>query len=209
MGTLDARTFWKQFKKEICAPNARYINASKEEMSYRDAYINGNYTNLINKYIVPNILKNNCLNDSNEYYRFDVTGWKDAAPNETLKEQFGKAKLNYHAWTLEVSFEHENNSHDWSDEVIKLLYANCPLKIVVGYNDSLKRDHKILGDNHKLELLTEVIKNLNVDITGEYLIIIGNGNKKGYIDKEGEEYFGYRAYLYNKNKNAFEELKLK
>ncbi len=207
MGTLDARTFWKQFKEKICDPNGVIPGSN---IPYRKIYTkNKRYTKLINKQLVPEILKNldNKIEITNEYYRFDVAGWKQLNdPNEELEKQFNEANFNYHAWKLEVAFEHENDSCDWSDEVIKLLYANCPLKIVVGYNDSLKRDDDIYGDKYKLDLLAKVISNLKVDMMCEYLIIIGNGNKDGYINKVGEEYFGYRAYLYDNDKNAFDNL---
>ena len=213
MGNLDARTFWEQFNKKICDPNGM---APDSNIPYREIYTNDKpYTNLINKYLVPKILENNGLSVTNEYYRFDVAGWKQRDIISTLKDDFKQAGLIWHSWTLEVAFEHENDPKKWIDEAIKVLYAICPLKVVICYNDASKREgtgeNYIYSDKHKLELLADVIKhlkdNFKIDVNGQYLIIIGNSNNDGYINKKGEEYFGYKAYLYDNNKNAFKKIK--
>ena len=142
------------------------------------------------------ILEESGLRFSNEYYRIDVTGWEHVT-DEKLKKEFLKAKLNYHSWKLKVAFEHENNYDDWTDEVTKLLYVSCPLKVVVGYNEAGKREDDVCGDKHKLELVARTIKNLNVYVNGELLIILGNCGEGYKKEKEAEKYFGYRAYLYD------------
>lgn len=199
---FTAKEFFDQFKKKLCAEDAIY-----NQKSYREIYkMNGEFTGLVNRLIVNTILEENKLRWSNEYYRIDVIGWKNICGDERLKDDYNSARLRYHSWKLEFAFEHENDPEDWSDEVIKLLYVHCPLRVVVGYNDMKKRDDPVAGDLAKLGLVAETISDLRVEVTGEFLVILGNSSAE-YNQIGGiENYFGYRAYLYDHETKSFRRM---
>lgn len=198
---IDAKLFFKDFKEFI------YENSSTTSV-YTN---NTSWTKRINKEIVPEILlkilkkENLDVFISHEYYRVDVLAgynYKNRLPE--LKGKADSVGMNFYAWEPMIAFEHENKKADWYDEVIKLLFLDCPLRVVVGYNDSKNRE----SDLNKLEILLEIIKAMDLLEKlecEEFLIIIGNsGVEKSY--KESDEMIKYKGYLYNKEKGKFEEL---
>jgi hypothetical protein len=61
------------------------------------------------------------LETSKEYYRIDLTGWRQL--REKIKADIpggGSYDFQPYLWDLEVAIEHENNDKLWMDEVIKL-----------------------------------------------------------------------------------------
>lgn len=199
---LTAKLFLEQFKKKLCATGERF-----HEKTYDEVYLKSKeYTDLVNRKIVCDILFEQGLHWSNEYYRIDVIGW-NYVENEELKEEYKNIGLKMHSWKLEFAFEHENCFQDWNDEVIKLLYINCPLRVVVGYNDADKRDHDILGDESKLNVVAKTIEKTGMKIQGELLVILGNRGK-GYDLSQGiEAYYGYRAYIFDDKTKYFTQIK--
>jgi len=108
---------------------------------------------------------------SHEYYRIDSTGWIQR--KEELNT--GNSLLAPHLWDLIAAVEHENNSKEWLDEVCKLSYIRCPLRVVIGYgtesfNDKIAVVKDIL---HKTEAFT--------DDEQEFLIILGK-HKNEFIE---------------------------
>ena len=198
---ISAKEFYEQFKKKLFANDAKFDDESYDRVYLRTK----TYTELMNKKVIHEILKENGIKAQNEYYRIDVIGWTDI-DNEALKEEHSKAGMKWHSWKLEFAFEHENFYRDWNDEVFKLLYINCPLRVVVGYNNATQRDDAVFGDIHKLDLLAKVIANCNIEIQGEFLIILGNRGKGYDMTKGVENYYGYRAYLYNPATKAFQKI---
>lgn len=197
---ITAKIFFEEFQNKLCASDARY-----EKIPYYQAYLNcDNYTDLINHYIVPDILKAYGMSVSHEYYRIDVCGWHEEHDN-VLKNEFKKTNMIWHSWKLDM-FEHENFFRNWNDELNKLLFINCPLKVVVGYNDVDKRYDEIMGDSHKLDLISKVISSLKVEVTGEFMVILGNRGKGLDLSQGIKNYFGYKAYLYDSNLKNFKEI---
>ncbi len=41
--------------------------------------------------------------------------------------------INIHNWKLLAAVEHENDYKDWTYELVKLLFVNAPLRVVIGY----------------------------------------------------------------------------
>ena len=86
------------------------------------------------------------LLSSTEYYRIDVIGY--SKPESGFEEKVkiaSKLGLKPHLWRLEIAVEHENASDDWTDELTKLLYISCPLRVLICYNHADKRDDSNLG----------------------------------------------------------------
>ena len=155
------------------------------------------FTNYINKELMPKKCFPKFSSDfSNEYYRFDVSSWEQL--KSRIEDICKEVNMNPHLWDLRIAFEHENNPKDWFDEVIKLLYIDCPLKVVVGYN---KYETRFINnkesDKSKLNALCLILSKLNriKDLLSknEFLIILGNCGS-GFEEKQGTEYFGYKGY---------------
>ena len=176
-----------------------------------------NYTNFINIELMGAYFEKHKFNSNNEYYRVDALAWKQFA--EKAKETCRDVNMNPHLWGLSIAFEHENNYKDWYDEVIKLLYINAPLRVVVGYNRYGDRIdlNSPENDKNKLVALCKIIDCLDNKeelLHNGMLIIIGNCGKrqkdKKYELKEGMDFFGYRGYklFVENNEVKFTNLKI-
>lgn len=215
------RAFLEMLKKENDKAISRYYkkneNGTKGETPW---------TVFANKNIFPDIIdrelktyEKQILVDKKlanlEFYKIDVTGWTYLMPDmiETesdLPARFKRCGLKWRCWRMEVAVEHENDSTDWNYEVMKLLSIDCPLRVVIGYNNIKKRDDKEKGDANKLSLICEQIKEIGQTEKlerGEFLIIIGNSDGT-IIENDILKTAGYRAYLYHKDK-GFEPLIVK
>jgi hypothetical protein len=185
----DAETFFEKFTSRICKDKfwnlyhkvadftpevTKEINAIINEMGYRS---------------------------QNEYFRIDATGWQ--GKYEMVEKLAEAVKMNAHLWDLKIAVEHENNPKDWTDELVKLVHIRCPLKVVIGYNYSDKRDE----DEKKLDYASICMNMTSAfDNNGkeEYLVILGNCHPK----EKGKSYeeFDYRGYLYSYADKKFAEL---
>ncbi len=95
---------------------------------------------------------------------------------------------------MAAAIEHENKNRDY--EVLKLSCVNCPLRVVIGYNDKNT-------DAEKLDFIAERMSALdsfvfNCEKNQEFMIILGNRGSKG--NKKSD----YRGYLYNGATRKFE-----
>lgn len=193
---MDAKQFYAAFQKEI--------EANREEL-FRHYTQDKRFTKDIMA-LINGIIKSAGCKAQNEYYRIDAIGWVE---HERLKEMkkmavAEKIGLNAHLWKLMIAVEHENNSKDWTDELIKLIHVKCPLKVIIGYTPCDLRGEE---EKRKLAFAAKWMQEFNalqMD-TEEYLIILGNGapsslNHDGYTD------FGYAGYLYNADLKRFELL---
>ena len=145
---------------------------------------------------INKIIETQGLRPQNEYFRIDSMGYK--ARWQELPE---RKDFNRHLWDLEIAVEHENNSKDWLDEVIKLAHICCPLRVVIGYVPCNNRDKDMLLLNYTSEALKKLNCIDNV-LKGEFLIILGNCK----TNKETEKYFHYKAYILDTTEFQFKEL---
>ncbi|MDY6416660.1 MAG: hypothetical protein SPK70_02650 [Succinivibrio dextrinosolvens] len=136
-----------------------------------------------------------------EYYRIDVIGYsfldEDDKGFEEAKADLSQAPS---LWSLDVAVEHENNHKGWKDELVKLCYIRCPLRVVIGYNYYDMRDDPKIGDVQKvkysMELISQICSKTNSSVIEngqELLIILGNCQSK---DGQGNyKDFDYRGYI--------------
>ncbi len=132
----------------------------------------------------------------NEYFRIDAMGY--TTKWKSLKKIKG---FNPHLWDLQIAVEHENDSKDWLDEVIKLAHVYCPLRVVIGYVPMENRDtadEKLLNYSAKALQLLQCKDNLK---SGEFMVVLGNSGTK-----KPDDYFNYRAYVLNPETLTFENL---
>ena len=145
---------------------------------------------------INKIIESKGLHPQNEYFRIDSMGYKSR-----WKELSKRNDFNPHLWDLEIAVEHENDSKDWLDEVIKLAHICCPLRVVIGYVPCTKRNKDITLLDYAAKALKKLDCFDNV-LKGEFLIILGNCATQGKI----ENYFNYKAYVFDTNELQFKEL---
>ena len=120
---MTASEFYKEFKGIFCSEK----NLSRAMDTWKNR---GDFT----KFIMPKIAEvfnNHGMKTQYEYYNVDLIAWTDR--KSLLPKQKNGYKLKKHLWTLDAAIEHENDQTDWTDELVKLLYLNCPLRVVIGY----------------------------------------------------------------------------
>ena len=74
--------------------------------------------------------------------------------------------------------------------LVKLIHLNCPLRVIIGYNNADNRDK----DMDKLNFALDAIQRIEAyeSMSGEILIILGNCGK-------GYKNFDYRGYVFSRN----------
>ena len=181
---MTAEEFFHKFKAQI-----------PSDYKVEDYYNSKQFTKDIID-IINGIIKGEKYKSNKEYYRIDCIGW-----SETKAKLLNNNPKNFklYSWNLDIAVEHENNSNEWMDEVVKLSYIYCPLRIIIGYVP--------YGESQKdrLNCVAKSLKKMNSYDnmkTGEFLIILGNSS----IYKKKERMFGYRGYLFNPEKGLFEEI---
>lgn len=191
---MTADKFWKKFKEKM------------NKKSVRDKAIStwnnrGNFTNFIIDQIADIVSEEH--NTSKEYYNIDLIGWSQLKQNLPTP-LVSKYRLKKHLWSLDIAIEHENDQSDWTDELIKLLYINCPLRVVIGYIPS-----EVTSDNAKMKnILNYASESIRLAegesdlISGkqEYILIFGKNS--GQITDFSEN--TYSAYKYNVVTKKFE-----
>lgn len=199
---MNAVNFYKNFIKEVREENIFRDTEEKfpnhRNKSYFEIYKGSEktFTNLVNKTVIHNILKQDNLSVQHEYLRVDTVGWQGRY-EEIEKEEAKKVGINRHLWDLKIAVEHENSKKDWMDELIKLIHIKCPLKVVISYNYCDQREKQEL---EKIQFVTKWIKEVeafNSEGDEEYLLILGNGEAKEKKSKKVYEKFDYRGYLYD------------
>ncbi len=186
---MDAKTFFGEFNA-LFAPES----AKLEEAIFAYSH-STDYTNFIMDEI-NDIIKANNLKKSNEYFRIDAIGY-----TSRYEELADNAHLTPHLWDLEVAVEHENDSKDWLDEVIKLAHVCCPLRVVIGYVPWKERNN----DLKLLEYAADALNRLNCKnnvAEGEFMVILGNS----HVGKQVDRYFNYKAYCLDSKTFEFKPL---
>ena len=213
MKKITAEEFYKGFLDCI----KKGVSEGKTPWEESRKRYHNDFTGYINKELMPQYLKNFSSDFSNEYYRFDVSCWEQK--KDEVESICKKVKMNSHLWDFCVAFEHENNLKDWFDEVIKLLFIDCPLKVVVGYNKYSKRftENDLESDCSKMDALCKILgklQRINDLLKNKvFLIILGNGGRskkdRKYEQYTDKEYFGYKGYklCIKGNEVSYEEIK--
>ena len=171
------------------------------EVYHKNSDFTSVITNELNK-----IVDDAGLIHENEYFRYDVIGYKSAYEKMLEQAQQEGIGLKAHFWDLEIAIEHENNKKDWTDEVMKLVHVKCPLKVVIGYSPWDQRDNE---EEKKLSFVAQWMKRERAFSIGkgqeEYLVILGNAKA---VSRNMPEYtkFDYRAYLYDWDKEQFQRI---
>ena len=203
---MRAQDFWKSFKQQIEVNRNDLITVWSARSKKGEG--ENPFTKEIKKVITQAI--NNAegmvgLNEyhtQKEYYRIDLIGWEQKKDSNCydINNDLGY-QLNKHAWNFDIAVEHENDEKDWSDEVVKLAYIFCGLRVVIGYFPYMKNKNEKWELQQKyLDAVVGTIEQLNCFENmkhGEFMIILGDvGGKK---EDKFEELI-YTPYLYEGGK---------
>lgn len=167
---MNAEAFWSSFKAMLTDDFLR--QARKKWDNHKK------FTNFILPHL-SDILSDNGFEKEHqrEYFKIDLIGWQQRKDELEESPRIGDYQLNRHFWHLGVAVEHENNSRDWTYELVKLLYINCPLRVVIGY---LPKELNAAEQKQILDYAAAVVTKANADANGalvrkgqEYLLILG------------------------------------
>ncbi len=197
--SITAKEFFDKFIKSCdknIAPNV-YKNSTE-------------YTYQVTQNICE-ILKDEGIRYNCEYYRIDVYGWDSVFGEEVsaLSELTKKQRLGFHCWTPAIAIEHENNWAEWTDELVKLAYIRCPLKVIIAYNHTAETATHEREDRGLLEVAEKTLQKCAYyqDDKDDYLLIFGtSGKNAAYYSLNTDNKYEYRGYLYNREKEKFEQI---
>lgn len=191
----DARSFYSDFVSSVT-------------MDYWEEYHdNTRWTGLVTKLLRKQI-ESYELTSQTEYFRIDVTGWKSHWKD--IEGRACEVGLKPHLWDLKIAVEHENNSSDWSDELIKLAHIRCPLKVIIGYTPcDLRAEGK---EGRRLEFAADSLKMVEAFASAsreepkeEFLLILGNSSPHSSSNAAYSDY-GYRGYLFDYSVGSFKSI---
>ncbi len=134
-----------------------------------------------------------------EYFNIDLVAWEQKKDSDYYNVEDGIKgyQLLKYAWDFDIAIEHENDKYLWADEVIKLAYIYCKLRVVIGYFPYIGEDKKYKTQLEYLNEIAKVLNNLGCKENmkcGEFMIILGDvGGKKSC----GFEKIKYTPYVYN------------
>ena len=192
---ITAFEFFEAFKKIFSDPNLLPL--------FKDAWKDRTrFTELVMPKI-SQILSAKKYSTQCEYFKIDVIGWSDrkGEPDYINIKQPSNNALNTHFWHLGVAVEHENDHKDWTYELVKLLYINCPLRVVIGYYpEDLSDDDLASTIKYASRIVSLANKNRSlIRNDQQYLLILGRNHK----DPEKLGVDTYSAYCYNTKRRKF------
>ena len=203
---MEARAFWERFKRLVEENNAKLKNVWSERS--KSGKGENPFTKEIKQVITQainqaqGVVGVNTYYTQKEYYRIDLIGWEQKKDNDyyEINNDFGY-QLSKHAWNFDIAVEHENDERDWSDEVVKLAYIFCDLRVVIGYFPYIKNETKKWELQQKyLDAVVGTIKQLNGYDNmnhGQFMIILGDVGGK---EEDGFKKLIYTPYLYSGDK---------
>ena len=188
---ITAEYFWNNFQKKI---NEHIKDVQKKWNNQSE------FTELILKEISNKVLEKAKYEKKHqyEYLKIDLIGWKDLD-----KSELGAIPKNFESyfWAFDVAIEHENDKEKWMDEVIKLSYINCPLRIVIGYAPRNMQEEYLSYVSKALQFLNE--KYQSIRKSQEFMIILGDSG----LDGKDVSVDSYTPYLYNIDQKCFNNKK--
>ena len=183
---ITAENFWNNFQKKI---NEQIKDVQKKWNNQSE------FTELILKEISNKVLEKAKYEKKHqyEYLKIDLIGWN------TLDNDLGTRPENFnrHFWAFDVAIEHENNPMDWMDEVVKLSYINCPLRIVVGYAPKEDRERYLTYVGNALGILNETYQCIREG--QDFMLILGDSG----LDGKEVSIENYTPYMYDRGEKCF------
>lgn len=171
---MDEKITAEKFAKDFC----------DKAKDHSECYHNNSaWTNVILGHggIINQIFGNE-LTYCREYYNIDAIGWSDISKDKII-DNCNKVDLRPELWNLEVAIEHENSKKLWLDEVCKLAYINCPLRVVIAYAKKENDDKEIK------KIVKEILKTTNaIRDDQEFLLMLGDCGANSQPD--------YRSYVF-------------
>ena len=179
--------------------NLKVVLSKKEEFKtlYHD---NTRWTGFI-KGITEEMIGKNCI--SREYYRIDslkyqYTDFYQSYNEKNHREYFyDKYYLSTYNWKNIYAIEYENDSRNWTDELVKLAHIRSDLKVIIAYSEwGENKDFYCNLVAEKMKFAVKLLQACQQDaINDKWLIVFGPcgaNEKKKYDDEKIVDYFiGY------------------
>ncbi|MBQ9785489.1 MAG: hypothetical protein IJW29_08305 [Clostridia bacterium] len=189
---ITAESFWKDFCKALEENGNEIQNVWNNKSAFTEFIIKKIFNSILNKnYGYKN-------EHQYEYLKIDLVGWKDLD-----KSELGAIPKNFESyfWAFDVAIEHENDKEKWMDEVIKLSYINCPLRIVIGYAPKDMQEEYLSYVSKALQILNEKYQSIREG--QKFMIILGDSG----LDGKDVSIENYTPYLYNLDQKCFKNKK--
>ena len=180
MEDLSAKNFLRNLKDALL---------SKEEQAKAVYHSNTNWTNFIKKTTeeMIGLQENGKKSVSNEYYRIDTlkyayTDFYNTFKAKNYRQSFGdKEYLNVYNWRNVYAIEYENDSHSWTDELIKLSHIRSDLKVIIAYSEWLGGQEEYLKRiAEKMSFAKVLLENCQEEsLRDKWLIVFGPCRAKG------------------------------
>lgn len=185
---MDAFAFWEKFKV--------HINKNTELIGlWSDS---GKFTDKIIEKLRYDVIAEEGVITEKEYFRIDLISYRDNKKDSA--DKYLHKHLYKYTWDLVTAVEHENESANWMDEVIKLAYIACPLRVVIGYWPKKQKEEQ-------QECLDKIAKELNgiqawetTSLCGEFMIILGDSA----LGRDVSGRCVYTPYIYDPESQRFE-----
>ncbi len=208
---MKAKEFWENFSEQIQINQLEL--EEKWDLHSKRKFGETPFTKKI-KEILTNVIKDKKPSKEfvvqTEYYNIDLVQWqqKKSQNKEKLFVENGIETYSFDkcAWNFDIAIEHENDKNLWMDEVIKLAYVFCNLRVVIAYFPYVKNGKEEMQLKY-LHAITDTIKTLSCNENmkhGEFMIILGDVGGK---EADGFKKLVYTPYLYNAHNERFEILR--
>ena len=184
---MEAREFWLKFQEKI-----EEHREALEKRWLKDKAFTKSIKQVITEIIKEKYPSENFVVQP-EYYNIDIVGWeqkKSEKKEYLLKED--EYLFEKYAWNFSVAVEHENKKELWMDEVVKLAYIYCDLRVVIGYFPYKIKEKQQSYLNEVASVLAGLGCRENLK-SGDFLVILGD------VDGDRTDGFGrlvYTPYLY-------------
>lgn len=195
MEQLNAINFLKKLKESLLI---------KEEQAKAVYHSNTAWTNFIKKTTeeMIGIQENGKKSVSNEYYRIDTlkfayTDFYNTFKEKNYKQSFGdKDYLNVYNWKNVYAIEYENDSHSWTDELIKLSHIRSDLKVIIAYSEWLGGQEEYLKlIEEKISFAKVLLKNCQEEsLKDKWLIVFGPCKAKGKEEYDKDIFGNFVGY---------------
>lgn len=177
--------------------NLKVVLSKKEEFKtlYHD---NTRWTGFI-KGITEEMIGKNCI--SREYYRIDslkyqYTDFYQSYDKDNHRKYFGKHYLSTYNWKNIYAIEYENDSRNWTDELVKLSHIRSDLKVIIAYSEwNGSRENYLSLIDKKMTFAIELLENCQKEALNDKWLIIfgpcGSAGKEEYDKDLISHFIGY------------------
>lgn len=176
--------------------------------SYWTPYVTNCFSNygvsVIDRVLVELALRMDLFNPgiSHEYYRIDNMLYRRIELSSQDKAYL--KPFEEHFWKPVICVEHENSWKSWTDELVKLIWIDCELRVVISYSHHVEQSLQIAN------FVAKKVCGLDGDlrVKGELMLIFGKRIPRNGTLCDEEIVDGFQAYRYDFENECFTSINL-